>query len=514
MSKRKRNIRIAVGIIAAYAAVIVLLLIAESGAPDSSINSVGDAIWYSIITLTTVGYGDISPVTPVGKVLGVILALCSLGLLTALMGILLSFISGQAMPRMRLKASRNSKWYVFNEMSEYSAALAESVLNEDPDARIVFCEPGEKRISVRQIIYPDCIPEDLIYLKGGSSDIMFFCLGNDSWKSFRRAQASAAAGIETYCVTEFGPEEISGNPYFFSRMEIVSRCYWRDHPLQRNERDVVIIGSGNIAARLLETGLTTNVFEAGRYITYHVFGDPEGFCKSHPVIVRTLGNGDPGDDSLILYEGSWENKPEIIRNADRIIICENDDKTVLGIYKELRTFFPTAAAVHVRLDSDIEQIEGFGSCSKTFTLRSIVREDINRRAVTLNEIYSEGQSKHRGWNDLSDHLKRSNIAAADHMIVKVRYLLRDDSITELTKEDCRRAYSVFSGADESVRDACREMEHRRWMRFHQMYNWEYAPVRDDLMRRHPLIVPYDQLSKEEKEVDDYAWEMLGLVAER
>ena len=94
MSKRKRNIRIAVGIIAAYAAVIVLLLIAESGAPDSSINSVGDAIWYSIITLTTVGYGDISPVTPVGKVLGVILALCSLGLLTALMGILLSFISG------------------------------------------------------------------------------------------------------------------------------------------------------------------------------------------------------------------------------------------------------------------------------------------------------------------------------------------------------------------------------------------------------------------------------------
>ena len=73
---------------------------------------------------------------------------------------------------------------------------------------------------------------------------------------------------------------------------------------------------------------------------------------------------------------------------------------------------------------------------------------------------------------------------------------------------------MFSGADESVRDACREMEHRRWMRFHQMYNWEYAPVRDDLMRRHPLIVPYDQLSKEEKEVDDYAWEMLGLVAER
>ena len=135
MSKRKRNIRIAVGIIAAYAAVIVLLLIAESGAPDSSINSVGDAIWYSIITLTTVGYGDISPVTPVGKVLGVILALCSLGLLTALMGILLSFISGQAMPRMRLKASRNSKWYVFNEMNEYVSSKYGIVRDKKSEVR-------------------------------------------------------------------------------------------------------------------------------------------------------------------------------------------------------------------------------------------------------------------------------------------------------------------------------------------------------------------------------------------
>ena len=96
-----------IAIIAAYAAVLILLLAAESKAEGSSIHSLGDAVWYSLITLTTVGYGDISPVTPVGRVIGVLLALCSLGLITAIIGILINYISGQARPRRKLRAALN-----------------------------------------------------------------------------------------------------------------------------------------------------------------------------------------------------------------------------------------------------------------------------------------------------------------------------------------------------------------------------------------------------------------------
>ena len=53
------------------------------------------------------------------------------------------------------------------------------------------------------------------------------------------------------------------------------------------------------------------------------------------------------------------------------------------------------------------------------------------------------------------------------------------------------------------------MEHRRWVRFYQMYNWQYAPVRDNALRRHPLLVEYKDLSPEEQRKDAYAWEMLG-----
>lgn len=40
-----------------------------------------DALWWTIVTTTTVGYGDISPVTPVGRVIAVVLMLFGIGLI-------------------------------------------------------------------------------------------------------------------------------------------------------------------------------------------------------------------------------------------------------------------------------------------------------------------------------------------------------------------------------------------------------------------------------------------------
>ena len=514
MSNRKRIIRITLAILAAFAAFVVLLLAAESKAEGSSIHTVGDAIWYSLITLTTVGYGDLSPVTPAGKVLGVLLALCSLGVFTALIGLLMSFISGQARPLMRLRSAITCKWYAFNDENKQSEEFAKSVLADDPDAVIIFRHSDEKRMSGRNVVRLDCSPEELINIKGSRRNIMYFCMDDDSWDNYLQALDAAECGIDTYCLTDFGSFEISKNLHSFSKKEIISRCYWRDHPIRKDEKNIVLIGSGSIASVLLARGLLTNVFEPGRYLSYHVFGDSSSFRKSHREAVKALCGGDPDNDSLFLHEECWEYHPEIIRNADRIIICEDYDRSNLTIYKELLMLFPTAAEIHVRLNNDVERIKGFGSSKAVFTLRSFVRDDINRLAVMLNDIYNEGTDKAVGWDDLSDHLKLSNIAAADHMIVKVRYLLDEDGITELTEQNCRRAYGEFRNADAQKREICCEMEHRRWMRFQQMFNWTYSPERDDLMRRHPLMLPYQKLSEEEKENNAYAWEMLAGVADR
>ncbi|QNE78430.1 two pore domain potassium channel family protein [Streptomyces finlayi] len=58
----------------------------EHGAAGATIRTFGDAAWWVCATLTTVGYGDVSPVTPGGRAVAVLLMVCGLALLGAVTG--------------------------------------------------------------------------------------------------------------------------------------------------------------------------------------------------------------------------------------------------------------------------------------------------------------------------------------------------------------------------------------------------------------------------------------------
>jgi voltage-gated potassium channel len=57
------------------------VLAVERDAPDGNIKTLGDAVWWSFTTMTTVGYGDHSPTTGLGRVLAVGLMLSGIALL-------------------------------------------------------------------------------------------------------------------------------------------------------------------------------------------------------------------------------------------------------------------------------------------------------------------------------------------------------------------------------------------------------------------------------------------------
>jgi voltage-gated potassium channel len=46
------------------------MLRVEASAPGSTITDASDALWSSLVTMSTVGYGDIYPVTNAGRALG------------------------------------------------------------------------------------------------------------------------------------------------------------------------------------------------------------------------------------------------------------------------------------------------------------------------------------------------------------------------------------------------------------------------------------------------------------
>ncbi len=69
-----------------YVIMVVLLVYFEKDSTQANITTFQNAIWYSIVTLTTVGYGDYYPVTVYGRVIGFIWVLLSLGLYGLLIG--------------------------------------------------------------------------------------------------------------------------------------------------------------------------------------------------------------------------------------------------------------------------------------------------------------------------------------------------------------------------------------------------------------------------------------------
>jgi voltage-gated potassium channel len=95
--------------IAAALFVLMLLLIlasslaylAEHEAQPQAFGTIPRAMWWAIVTLTTVGYGDVVPITPWGKVVGGLVGIIGIGMVALPAGLLASGFSDQLHERRR-----------------------------------------------------------------------------------------------------------------------------------------------------------------------------------------------------------------------------------------------------------------------------------------------------------------------------------------------------------------------------------------------------------------------------
>ncbi len=60
----------------------------ERGAPNSKMTTFLDALWWCVATVTTVGYGDVVPVTSIGRMVALVYMFFGIALISTLMAVI------------------------------------------------------------------------------------------------------------------------------------------------------------------------------------------------------------------------------------------------------------------------------------------------------------------------------------------------------------------------------------------------------------------------------------------
>ena len=94
-------------LIGAVSLAAVMVYLAEYQAADRSIRGLGEALWWAIVTITTVGYGDLTPTQPAGKVIGVGLMFSGMFIIAMLAGVISSTLVDHLIP-LRMEQVRMS----------------------------------------------------------------------------------------------------------------------------------------------------------------------------------------------------------------------------------------------------------------------------------------------------------------------------------------------------------------------------------------------------------------------
>jgi voltage-gated potassium channel Kch len=96
---------------------------AESSSPDANITNASSALWWTYVTITTVGYGDRYPVTNAGRLVGVLVMTAGVGLFGTLSGFLANTFLAPPKKRKEPEPTANGPNDVKARMAEIQCML-------------------------------------------------------------------------------------------------------------------------------------------------------------------------------------------------------------------------------------------------------------------------------------------------------------------------------------------------------------------------------------------------------
>ena len=132
MNRKRRYIIIVFSGIILYLALLTVLICVEKRAGNHSIDDLFDAVWYSFVTFSTVGYGDVFPVSVIGKIIGLLFILFSIGFIGVIIGNITNiFQKRMEKRRFGLMGTDFQNHVIVIGWDEFAESVATQLINAD-----------------------------------------------------------------------------------------------------------------------------------------------------------------------------------------------------------------------------------------------------------------------------------------------------------------------------------------------------------------------------------------------